>query len=282
MSGSLFVFAHRGEAGAFLKDRDWEPVPFFFSGLYRSSQEGILLLITGEGGQNVSERLSAVLSHFESIRLVVNLGIAGALDERGLKQGEIHSVRTVYRYVGDQPVFRSFTTSDTGAGVDCISSDVRVLEYGLVEKLLPFAPIVDREAWFIGSVAQLYRKEFQIYKLISDYAGKEDQCLEIRDRAPEYSRSLHRFFKVSFPVPERKNQREKTEFPSALYVTVTQRRRLAKLLEVLTSRTGRLPASIWGEPSVKAILKGDTSSKRKTAMVIKWLEEWVNPFTLPV
>ena len=166
----LLTFAHRGEAKAFLKRDQFGPVPFFFDGLYKNDQR--YLLIHGEGPQITSEKVSVVCGAFRNeIHAVINMGVCGSLKENDFKIGTIYPIRTCYK----EDEFKSFSTANK-TGVDIISSKERVMSPEKVKNLSYFAPLVDREAWAVGSVCQTLDIPFYSYKMVSDYSDNEDIC----------------------------------------------------------------------------------------------------------
>nr|NIP24013.1 hypothetical protein [Phycisphaerae bacterium]NIR93327.1 hypothetical protein [Gammaproteobacteria bacterium]NIW46580.1 hypothetical protein [Gammaproteobacteria bacterium]NIW98108.1 hypothetical protein [Phycisphaerae bacterium]NIX27828.1 hypothetical protein [Phycisphaerae bacterium] len=238
----LLVFAHRGEAKVFIKRGHFQPVGFLFNGLYE--REGELLLISGEGVQSTTERLSAVCAAYaKEIETVINMGIAGSLTQN-TAEGEtepielngIYSVRTVYGDNGSDIAFRTFTSDDPNARIDCISANNRVLEDDDAQRLSWFAQLVDRELWACGSVCALFKLPFCSYKLVSDVAGQGTDCIDISHRAGEFSRRLYQFYGELTAQKKRvaKAENHEWQLPDAFYATTTQRRQLASLLKNLT------------------------------------------------
>lgn len=182
--------AHRGEAQAFIKSsfqKRLETEPF---SLYQDNNDNILLL-TQEGVHNALVATSYAMAKYPMIQRVYNLGICGAL-RSSLKTGEIYSIRTVYA----ENQFHSFTTSQKDkAALDLISSESRVLSDQERERLDVFAPLVDREAWAIGKVASQLKKEFIVYKLISDEVGEDKEiCTRVKEKSSLWSQKLYELF----------------------------------------------------------------------------------------
>jgi hypothetical protein len=89
----LLTFAHYGEAGAFIREKGFQPLDFCDNGLYESSNT--LLLLTGEGISSTMERLSAVCREFKHhISEVINLGIAGSLSKKFIAFAALFGNRT--------------------------------------------------------------------------------------------------------------------------------------------------------------------------------------------
>lgn len=199
--GILLVFAHRGEAQAFLKGRNFRAVDFAFSGVFQSEKE--MLLLCGEGLQVAEKRASVFLNSFgKNISLVLNLGIGGSLSD-SLKPGEIYSIRAVFREPGEGQAFPTFRSAEPAAQTDCVSAAKRVLTRDYAQRLAPFAPIVDRELWAIASLCADYHLPFLAYKLISDRAGVDSSAVDFKRSARQFSERLFDFYVVQHPrTPE--------------------------------------------------------------------------------
>lgn len=180
----LLVFAHRGEAQEFIKRFSFVPMDGN-NDLYQA--EGRLLLICGEGIYEVFTNLGPLLGQYP-IQKVINLGIAGSLDDKA-RIGDFVSVRTVYCESG-QLHFHSFTLADKSAQLDTITSAQRVLDMEYAQKLSNFAPIVDRELWAMAKLCSRMGIPLYAYKLISDKAGEATNCFDLKSRALEFSTSL--------------------------------------------------------------------------------------------
>lgn len=185
---SLICFAHHGEAQAFLSYFDFKPKNFFFEGLFES--EKYFLLLTQEGEQSTSERITAVLSALhDQIQDVVNLGIVGALSSK-LQLEEIVHIRTSYGFQNNEPKFKSFPLKGTH---DCISSEKRVINRELAEKLSCFAQVVDRELWAVASSCHLMKKSLSAIKIVSDnplIQSSSEICEPVREKALVFSEKL--------------------------------------------------------------------------------------------
>ena len=226
----LLTFAHRGEAQIFLKEWRMKPVSSGFEGLYRNSD--FYLLLMGEGRQKATEKVAATLSQFQEITHVFNLGVCGSLrDEYPID--DIYSIRSVYGENEGKMLFKSFSSSDENAKVDLVSTSSRILEEADTNSLDNYAPLVDREAWAVGSCCQMFKKPLFIYKLISDRVGKETEvCQVVKERAEEFSDRLFQFF-METQMPEEEPDILLPEI-KGLYFTVSQTRKLNYLHEKLS------------------------------------------------
>ena len=197
----LITMAHRGEAQEFIKRKYTQPTEFYFRGIYRSNED--ILLLTGEGIQSTTIRLTAVCTYFgNKIDRVINMGIAGALDP-ALQLNQIYGIRRVCHEFSDNPEYGSFQCVETFSKYDCITACRRVNDDKYAADLKNRAQIVDRELWAIGSVSSHFNLPFKSYKLISDYAGKITDSGQIRENAFDYSKHLFDFYKnLSFSKEE--------------------------------------------------------------------------------
>ncbi len=185
---TLLVFAHRAEASAFLPGAG--PVNHPFEGLLSHPDCG-LILICGEGLWTPRERLASVLTRFSEITQVVNLGVCAGV-RAGLRTGDIYSIRTSYA----EDEFKSYTSSDPSADIDCLSAKERVLTSQRAQELDNFAPLIERELWSIASVCELFKKKWSAYKLVSDLPQNDSTeiCEVVKERAIEWSRALKLFY----------------------------------------------------------------------------------------
>jgi nucleoside phosphorylase len=189
----LLTIAHHGEAQEFIKRKYKQTVDFHFNGLYRS--EDGMLLVSGEGLQMTSLRLTAVYTYFShQIDYVINMGIAGSLSSE-LQLNQIYGIRTVHHEMKGNDGFPSFNCKETLSKMDCVSAHQSVLTDQHARDLSPLADIVDRELWAVGSVCQLFSLPFKSYKLISDKAGGQTNGKEIISKAPKFSKHLFDFYK---------------------------------------------------------------------------------------
>lgn len=278
----LFVFAHRGEALAFIQNLNFKPIDFIFNGLM--SNEKDLLLICGEGTQNASEKTTSTLALFhQQIDAVVNIGIAGSLVPK-LKVGDHAWVRSSYAHNSEKCEFRSFT-STTHTNVDCITAFSRVTTLEQKKELSPFADIVDRELWSIASAAHLFKKEFIALKLISDEISGADDCQLIKSNALQFSERLLALYKEKNQKIPNAEKEATTEEQQALikndrfYFTATQSRRLSQLLHGLKVKGILTKDSELDEICQNIISNNlDKTSKDLSRLLLTELDIKLNPF----
>ena len=189
----IITFAHPAEAQIFLKRKHTQKVDFFFPGFYRDDSE--FLLLTGEGIQMTTIRLSAVCTYYgNKIKRIINFGIAGSLSD-ALQPNQIYGINRVHHELIGHKGFPSFQCMETHSKIDCITALERVTSDTYVKRISGHAQLVDRELWGIGSVAEAFNIPFKSYKLISDIAGDTTDTAEIVNRADEYSLHLFDFYK---------------------------------------------------------------------------------------
>lgn len=274
----LLTFAHGGEASRFLKGGDRNTLDFPIAGLYRV--DDLLLLITGEGIQNATEKVSAVCGAFHrEIRNVVNLGIAATVDE-SVSIGEIYPVRVCYCERDGAMLFRSFPSAsfEDARGRDCVSVDYRAFDPESGTRLANFASLVDREAWAIASVCSLFDIPFNSYKLISDRVGKQNSdCFDsAKDQAEQYSKKLYEFFSAQIETLGKKKNLTATSLGEDFYFTTSQRRRYRALLESLIIKLGS-EEEVWKQIDLKKITSSASSAKARTNQLITALGNLLNP-----
>lgn len=273
---ALLTFAHRGEAQAFLRQRNFRPRTFYFEGLYENDSE--LLLLTGEGLQSTAERLAAVCGAFrEEVGSVVNLGIAGSLAPHCLP-GAVYSVRTAYGFRGGKVQFKTYSGSDPGAQIDCISADQRILQAADAGQLAHFAPLVDRELWAGAAVCALFNLPFRAYKLVSDRAGEGEFCANIREQAGQFSEQLLDFYEgLSLPAAEAPAAVD-DNLPEGFYLTTSQQRRLRTVLQHLKIKYTEDDGQLLAKAGMASILAMDINPKKRTTLLLEGLDSLLNPF----
>lgn len=213
----LCVIAHRGEAQAFTKGLK-AISPHFYQGDQYS------VLISGEGVFEAS-KLGAYLHSFSR---VLNFGIAGALN-KNLKLETIYPIRTHYLHLGHAPEFKSFTTNENNP-FDCITSFERIHTNERALELGNFADIVDRESWLLAKICMDEEIPFESHKLISDYAGEQTNCFDIKDKALEYSEELFLYYQDLKSLSKKEDVKNTFNLPGSF----TQRKRLSKILTALS------------------------------------------------
>lgn len=274
----LLTFAHGGEASRFLKSRKVKALDFPVPGLYKADDH--FVLITGEGLQNASERVSAVCGSFhKEVKGVVNLGIAGALDD-SISVGEIYPVRVCYCERDGSMVFKSFPSAsfEDSRARDCVSVNYRALDPESRTKLKNFASLVDCEAWAIASVCSLFDLPFKAYKLVSDRVGKQtgDLFESAKSQAQQYSKAIYHFFCAQDEPRVRKADIATITLGEDFYLTTSQERRYRALIESLVIKLGSEEA-IWKRIDLQKISSTKSTAKARTGVLLATLGDLLNP-----
>lgn len=279
MTTYLLTFAHRGEAQAFLKHWNFKSVAMPFEGLYQ--YENLFLLITGEGLQNASVKSAAVVSKYDHIDKIINLGICGSLDEN-YKINSIFEIRTIYSNQNDHFEFKSYTCSAFTdlPRLDLLSVDKRILTPEDRNHLHIVAPLVDREAHGIALAAQSLKKPLHSIKLVSDFAGSgQEICHAVKENAPEWSDSLLNVFLRYEQNTSSKINETDSDLPSELndfHITVSQKRELKNVLKALAIKDISLP-QLLKNIQIEEVRNSKLREKEKTTILIEKLVEQLNP-----
>lgn len=260
--------AHRGEAQEFLSNLELSADPNM-SGLYFNKQ--LALLITGEGIYEVMTKLPFVIAKFP-IQLILNFGIAGSLD-KALNLNQIYNVRTAYGFNELTPKFYSFQSSDSLANIDCITSDQRVLSDEDASRLSPFAHIVDRELWAIGKCAKQFKIPFESYKLISDFAGNQTQCFDIKNKAQEFSQ----IFLEAYLAIKKSEPKSSVSYTAPITMSFSHQKKYQKLMVNLSKKYNLNESQILEEIKIDQFLEQEIKPKLKAQKVISALEIFLNP-----
>lgn len=270
----LLVFAHRQEAQSFLKEDGPKPVENI-EGLYQS--ENYFLVLTGEGLQNAMQKTSFALGLLkDKVTRVLSLGVSGSLNQEA-KKGDIHSIRTIYREEDGQMSFKSFSSNDDTAKIDLISSNKRVLDSTYADYLENFASLVDRECWSVASVAKMLSLPFYSYRLISDEVGDEEICKVVKEKAPEYSQELYKFYLTKTQNSAIEGLTKELDLPSGLHFSVSMKRKLDSLLHSLEVKYNYDLEEALNKIQINKILEKECLPKKKAQMVLEEFSHLLNP-----
>jgi hypothetical protein len=278
----LFTFAHFKEAEAFVNHFQFKSIPFIFDHVFQNS-DGDYLLITGEGLQSTTEKLSAFLGSMnQSVKQIINLGISGSLSA-DITTGEIYLIRTCYSKPTQESIeFKSFTTNHYITPIDCISVNQRIFDKKQRTELSAFAKIVDRELFAIGSVSHLFKIPFYSIKYISDDLESSDFCKTVTEEAPLFSNALLSFYlKLELEKLNhthiQKSAGTPTLFSNSLYYfTVTQKRQFQNLLEKMLALQIDFE-SFHQSKEIKELESLEISSKERTKKFIEQMSYKINP-----
>lgn len=274
----LLTFAHRKEAEAFIDHLHFKPIDFHFDGLYKNKSD--LLLITGEGTQNASEKVTATISFFKKeIKEIINIGIAGSLTAK-IKKNEIVNIRTAYAHHANRLEFKSFTSNSMNTKFDCMTVFERALTLDHRKSLALLADIIDRELWAIASAAHLFKLNFEAIKYISDDLNDEGFCqLVIKESELISNKLLDYYQQNNLEVKLNKTNNEKHSLIANhenLYFTVTQKRQLDNLLSLLNN-TVFSEDKFLDREDINQILTLDILPKERTRRILELLLLEINP-----
>ena len=282
----LLTFAHRAESQAFLKNKalSFKAKPFAFEGFY-CSEKGLALLITGEGVQSATEKLAAVCGAYPEITHIINMGVAGILeDSPKLEINQIKVLRTCYLSRSEGMEFKSFTTSEESKNTfDCVTSHKRALTKEDSNRLSPFAPIVDRECWAIGSVASRFKIPFHAYKILSDKVFESGEiCQQVKDKALFFSESLLKHFletwSLEVPGPiEACDNLEKMSKDYSLHFTTSHKRKFRSLWSILLKKYSN-EKEVLKKLDMDCFKEIKLSPKDKTSFLLEKMENLSTPF----
>lgn len=303
----LIVFAHYGEAQAFLKY--YSPIKKKIDFVEYFESDILFFLISGEGGQQVNEKLIHLLAKVAyAVSDVFNFGVAGSLQDE-VNLDNIYPIRTLYRYGESLPFFNSFTTAYTQESeskngknfkerlslpLDIVSTDHRVLSSNFASLLKPFGHLVDMESYFIASVAKRYKKKLYVFKYTSDMAGENKHCLDIKNQGLKYSNEFLNYFlnhnqeyskkiknslnsrnHLKGVAGEKSKKKAAIELSSAFYLTTSQKIIFDKLF-VSISCDERLLIQL--KQNIKMIEELNIAPKKRAKKLIEVMQKLNNPY----
>lgn len=295
----LLSFAHRGEAKSFLQEFKWnsltsegdlytiESSPF--------SKANLSLVITGEGRDQVLVKLTRALTKLQSQWPeenfhLLNLGVCGHLKNhpQNFSRQDLILLKTCYAQRGEENQemeFKSFSCDNSLfendlKEADCVSTNIRVLNSKHALHLSHFAPLVDREVWAVGLVAQITQTPFSSLKVISDFADG-DICARVKEDTEIWSDLL---LKSTLTLLKTVNDGGKSvidenlwpELKEHLHITVSQERRLRLLLKALSLK-GKSKELILKETKFTDLIQEDLRPKDKTKIFLESLADLLNP-----
>ena len=266
----LIVLAHYGEAQTIIDEYSLSKKS---EELYQN--EEFTLLLTGEGPFEATARVSRALASGEFSE-VINLGIAGALDD-SLKINEIHSVRTIYLSIDGKLQYKSFDLSSEG--VDLITSFERILDPAKSQILSGMGKMVDRESWGVGFACKEYGVPFSSYKIISDRAGTIGACEVVKDQAHFLSLKLLEKLKEVLAAP---TLDQTSFFASQLsedfYFTFSLKHKFQNLVEKIILRDQVSVSDVFNGLPLKELQDSKLSPKLRAKALVEELEVLLDPF----
>lgn len=268
----LLTFAHYHEALPTIENL----------GLQSSSRRGktplfcnddFQLVVTGEGIEKAMLATSWILTLEPEITEVINLGVAGSLTP-SLEVGTTLGIRTVY----GENKFHSFSSPHTDSKIDLVSSLKRAQHPEQISLLLPYATLVDREAWGVAYSCSYFQRPFRCGKIISDIVGVNTDCKAIQLKALEYGEKLYQYLTNILKEDPKRPSSSGISLPQGFYFTHSQKAQFIKLLRALSISLDTPEDLLLGNiPEVDSILQMDIRPKNKTELLIKCLEHLLNP-----
>lgn len=269
----LLVFAHRGEAQSFLKNLKFSSHPSV-QDLYIN--EDYALLVCQEGIYQSLFTLTQALGLLSNINHIINFGIAGSLS-KNFEVGQFLEIRTVYA----EGEFKSFKLHSLNLlhKDDCLSANSRVTNLDHAKKLLPIAPIVDRELWALAYVSKQKNIPLSAVKLISDQVLEAIDCLNIKEQALDFSDKLFEIFQES--ICQDKNELKFTDFEilsdKKFYFTLSQKREISKILQNLISKYNTTEEALLKSIKIHEIKNEEILPKQRTKMLSARLDQYLYP-----
>jgi len=265
---NLLHFAHAGEAQSFISHFDLTAVSE--DNIYLG--ENMIVQICGEGLFDSMYKLGHTIAKYK-INKIINIGIAGSLVDE-LKVDDIIEVRTSYAFGEISPKFNSYTTQDIDSKFDCISCELRAIDPKYAKLITPFAHIVDRELWAVGKVSKYFKIPLHSIKLISDNAHDEVNCLEIKDKAQDYSLQLLEYYLNKNYDHEVQSESDMIyPFVMTHYLKKKYEKTIKKLLKKSFSNIQEILEQI----NLEEITDLKLREKEKSLLLIEKLEELLNP-----
>lgn len=275
----LLLFAHRGEAQEFIKRYGLKPLDERNT-LYRNDDS--FLCISGEGMLEVFTFLGPLLGELQTkhkISEIINMGVAGALNP-DIVLGGIYEVQTSYAFDAE-PLFHSFQLecNEDSKKLDCITSGKRVLDDEFSDRLSCFAELVDRELWACAKLCKELGIKLRSYKLVSDFAGTQTDCFDLKHQARDFSSKLLDYYIRHHE--KRKDQtlpiEEAQEISDInLNMSFSQKARLKRLSQLLRNRS-QFSWTTFLQEQNETLHSKNITEKQKANLLLDQLELELNP-----
>ncbi len=194
----LLVFAHKGEAQAFLTHFKAGPIrlpSLERVNLFESSE--CLILLTGEGKVEAHNKLKSVFPSLKQINFIINLGVAGALSPK-LPLGSVALIQKIFALEERSYECALTRTQGNWIAADLVTAEKRILDAKEALPLAQIAPLVDREAHGLAQAALALHLPFISLKVVSDLPWKNAGQDDVRKKAAEWSTLLLQAFQQLF------------------------------------------------------------------------------------
>ncbi len=296
----LLVFAHRGEAAAWLNQPGWKHVDSSFHlNLYMHASDHKIILICGEGRTLALTQTLLAIQFLQSkyeIKQLINIGVAAAI-QPAYELGEMIEVGTVYSQglVGGFE-FESITLN-TNLSSTCISTHQRILNQDQRSEFESHAELIDRELWAIAYAAKKCSIKIKSYKYLIDRADQANICEWTKEHSKELSLKIYSAYDLienntdfsGFQVREAKLNQKNTAVTLVdqlkqafdLHVSKSQQDQLKKLFTAYQQKTklsdGRLVDRLKKDLSLMTQLQPTQQKKQRTKILIQHLDRALNP-----
>lgn len=265
MKKKLLVFAHKGEASAFLQKKPLR-VTFDLGEAYQNDE--YFFLITGEGKNNTLLKISSFLSLYKNqISHVTNLGIAGAL-RQNVEKESVYEIRTFYA----EKEFKSFELSRKKNSIDCLTALDRIENASKAQEFSYFASLVDREGWYLGFACEKFKIPFSCYKLVSDFCDQKSEHLLTTKNIQSWSQKIFDFHQKNISTVTVKSQINPSILPQGFYFTVSQKKQFEELLQKLSLRHKKESGIIMQELDLLNVAKQEENAKRRTSQLLQKMQ----------
>ena len=197
------------------------------------------------------------------------------------KQTEIN--KTIKDFIEAKKKLENKKNQKSKNTFDCITSHKRALTKEDSNRLSPFAPIVDRECWAIGSVASRFKIPFHAYKILSDKVFESGEiCQQVKDKALFFSESLLNYFletwSLEVPGPiEACDNLEKMSKDYSLHFTTSHKRKFRSLWSILLKKYSN-EKEVLKKLDMDCFKEIKLSPKEKTSFLLEKMENLSTPF----
>jgi hypothetical protein len=259
----LLVFAHHAEAQAFTN--------YYNDSAEECEQVDILICCEGKEQALLTTAHKLSLKQYDE---VYNFGIVGSLRQE-LKKDQIIHVRTIYAHNGDRALYNSFDNTD--GDYDCITVDSRALSPQDKERYLPFAHIIDREAWGIAKACDYFKVNFKAIKIISDDLNEKDFCQHVKDQAFHFSQLLLTEYLSLNNLKAAPIEKSKINLPKEFYLTVSMNRQLYSLIDLYAHQLNSSFQEAFETIDLSALKSQEVSNKQRSLLLLEELKLLTNP-----
>jgi len=180
----LIIVAHKLEAYHFFLNYSFKKSSQVNS-LYEN--ENFFLFICQMGSNLAYQNLKNLLSHYNPFELIINLGIAGAIND-SLK---LHSICPIKSLTDASNIPHNIDTPD--GSFSCFTSEKKILT-SVDAYALKTIDLVDMESYGLYQASREHNTPFYSYKIISDFPNQSTNETIIKNNFDTYSKLLFDYF----------------------------------------------------------------------------------------